>query len=317
MRRSTRGHPCARGADHRHRRPGRLLPGRAAGGQGLRRHRGGPGSGRSRDRRTSRRVRDRVALVGGDLLDPATLTDALGAVRPARALPPGRADVRADLVGGPGIDPRRDRRRDRDAARRPPGAWIRRCASSSRRRSEVFGDAGESPQHERSPMRPRSPYGVAKLAAHGLVGALREHFGMYAVLGITYNHESPRRPAALPAAQGDAGRRGDRAGAGGRAGARRPGRGARLVARGRHRARRVAVAAGRGAGRLRLRLGRRAGRWATSSTRRSRRPALAPEGRMRVDPAFVRAAGATPPVGDPSRARARAGLGAGDLLRGS
>ena len=79
--------------------------------------------------------------------------------------------------------------------------------------SEIFGDAGESPQHERSPMRPRSPYGVAKLAAHGLVGALREHFGMYVVSGITYNHESPRRPRALPAAQGDAGRGGDRAGA--------------------------------------------------------------------------------------------------------
>jgi GDPmannose 4,6-dehydratase len=43
-------------------------------------------------------------------------------------------------------------------------------------------------------MRPRSPYGVAKLAAHGLVGALRERFGTFAVSGITYNHESPRRP---------------------------------------------------------------------------------------------------------------------------
>jgi GDPmannose 4,6-dehydratase len=60
--------------------------------------------------------------------------------------------------------------------------------------SEIFGDAGESPQDERSPMRPRSPYGVAKLAAHGLVGALRERFGLFACSGITYNHESPRRP---------------------------------------------------------------------------------------------------------------------------
>jgi GDPmannose 4,6-dehydratase len=60
--------------------------------------------------------------------------------------------------------------------------------------SEIFGDAGESPQHERSPMRPRTPYGVAKLAAHGLVGAARERFGLFAVSGITYNHESPRRP---------------------------------------------------------------------------------------------------------------------------
>jgi GDPmannose 4,6-dehydratase len=59
---------------------------------------------------------------------------------------------------------------------------------------EMFGDAGVSPQDERTPMRPRSPYGVAKLAAHGLVGALREREGLFAVSGITYNHESPRRP---------------------------------------------------------------------------------------------------------------------------
>jgi GDPmannose 4,6-dehydratase len=69
-----------------------------------------------------------------------------------------------------------------------PRVWI----STS---SEIFGDAGESPQSERSPMRPRSPYGVAKLAAHGLVGAMRERFGMFACSGITYNHESPRRQA--------------------------------------------------------------------------------------------------------------------------
>jgi GDPmannose 4,6-dehydratase len=59
--------------------------------------------------------------------------------------------------------------------------------------SEVFGDAGESPQTERSPMRPRSPYGVAKLAAHGIVGTMRERFGLFACSGISYNHESPRR----------------------------------------------------------------------------------------------------------------------------
>jgi GDPmannose 4,6-dehydratase len=60
--------------------------------------------------------------------------------------------------------------------------------------SEIFGDAGESPQSERTPMRPRSPYGVAKLAAHGLVGVMRSRFGLFACSGITYNHESPRRP---------------------------------------------------------------------------------------------------------------------------
>ena len=59
--------------------------------------------------------------------------------------------------------------------------------------SEVFGDAGESPQHEDSPMRPRSPYGVAKLAAHRLVGTYRAR-GLHASSGILFNHESPRRP---------------------------------------------------------------------------------------------------------------------------
>lgn len=60
--------------------------------------------------------------------------------------------------------------------------------------SEIFGDAGVSPQSEASPMRPRSPYAVAKLAAHGLVGTLRAHHNRFLVSAITYNHESPRRP---------------------------------------------------------------------------------------------------------------------------
>ena len=73
-----------------------------------------------------------------------------------------------------------------------PRVWV---AASS----EVFGDAGESPQHEDSPMRPRSPYGVAKLAALGLIRTMREHHGLFAATGITYNHESPRRaPHFLP-----------------------------------------------------------------------------------------------------------------------
>lgn len=59
--------------------------------------------------------------------------------------------------------------------------------------SEIFGEAGVSPQSESSPTRPRSPYGVAKLAAHGLVGALRSR-GRFLVSAITFNHESPRRP---------------------------------------------------------------------------------------------------------------------------
>lgn len=59
---------------------------------------------------------------------------------------------------------------------------------------EVFGAANVSPQNEDTPMRPRSPYGVAKLAAYGLVDTLRHKHGMHASSAIAYNHESPRRP---------------------------------------------------------------------------------------------------------------------------
>jgi len=59
---------------------------------------------------------------------------------------------------------------------------------------EIFGAARVSPQNEDTPMRPRSPYGVAKLAAYGLVDTLRHKHGLHASSAISYNHESPRRP---------------------------------------------------------------------------------------------------------------------------
>jgi GDPmannose 4,6-dehydratase len=58
----------------------------------------------------------------------------------------------------------------------------------------MFGAAGESPQREQTQCRPRTPYAIAKLAAHELVGAVRAHDGLYACSGILYNHESERRP---------------------------------------------------------------------------------------------------------------------------
>jgi GDPmannose 4,6-dehydratase len=57
----------------------------------------------------------------------------------------------------------------------------------------MFGDTPESPQSERTPCRPTSPYAIAKLAAHQLVGAMREHDGLWACSGILFNHESERR----------------------------------------------------------------------------------------------------------------------------
>jgi GDPmannose 4,6-dehydratase len=63
------------------------------------------------------------------------------------------------------------------------------CASSA----EIFGEAVESPQNEKSVRRPRNPYGEAKLAALEAVAAARSR-GVHAVAGILYNHESTRRP---------------------------------------------------------------------------------------------------------------------------
>lgn len=57
--------------------------------------------------------------------------------------------------------------------------------------SELFGDSAP-PQNEETPMRPRSPYGASKLAAHWLAKNYRER-GLFAVTGILFNHESPRR----------------------------------------------------------------------------------------------------------------------------
>ncbi|MCK0129799.1 GDP-mannose 4,6-dehydratase [Erythrobacter sp. F6033] len=61
--------------------------------------------------------------------------------------------------------------------------------------SECFGDTGEVPANEETPFRPRSPYAVAKSAAHWAVANYREAYGIYACNGILFNHESPLRPA--------------------------------------------------------------------------------------------------------------------------
>lgn len=59
--------------------------------------------------------------------------------------------------------------------------------------SELYGKVVETPQSEKTPFYPRSPYGVAKLYAYWIVVNYREAYGMYACNGILFNHESPRR----------------------------------------------------------------------------------------------------------------------------
>ena len=72
------------------------------------------------------------------------------------------------------------------------GGGIRFYQASS---SEMFGKVAETPQHETTIFHPRSPYGVAKAYGHYITKNYRESFGLYAVSGMLFNHESPRRGA--------------------------------------------------------------------------------------------------------------------------
>jgi GDPmannose 4,6-dehydratase len=71
------------------------------------------------------------------------------------------------------------------------GGGIRFFSAGS---SECFGQTGDVPATEETPLRPRSPYAVAKAAAYWQVATYREAYGMYACTGILANHESPLRP---------------------------------------------------------------------------------------------------------------------------
>ena len=258
-----------------------------------------------RGRRTLAAVADRISLLHGDLHDPQTLVDALGAVRPHELyhlaaptfVPASWEDPAAVMSAIPGATGTL-----LVAAHRLDPATRVFVATSS----EIFGDAGESPQRESSPMRPRSPYGIAKLAAHQLVGALRERLGLFAVSGITYNHESPRRPehflprkvtrgaAAVALGLQDELTLGDLR-------AVRDWSHAADIVRGAWLSLQVetpgdyvfASGAGRTVGDLVDAAFAAAG--------------ISPDGHVRVDPAFVRPPEATPPVGDPSHARAALG----------
>jgi GDPmannose 4,6-dehydratase len=135
----------------------------------------------------------RLTLLAADLLDPASVRRAVSEAQPqevyhlaAPTFVPDSWDDPTEVVtavaGGTATVL---------AAAGALGDDVRVLVAAS---SEIFGDAGVSPQSEQAPMRPRSPYGVAKLAAHGLVGTLRARHERFLVSAITFNHESPRRP---------------------------------------------------------------------------------------------------------------------------
>lgn len=138
-------------------------------------------------------IRHRLEIVPGDLLDEHALRTLLESQHPGEIYNFAARASSSQLISEPvatgdvnglGVARLLEAIRTVDPA-------IRFCQASS---SEMFGKSAQWPQNEETPFRPRNPYGVAKLFAHGMVGAYREHFGMFACSSILYNHESPRRP---------------------------------------------------------------------------------------------------------------------------
>ena len=135
---------------------------------------------------------DRVELVSADLLDQTSLTDAVHDTQPDEIYNlAAQSFVQASwpqpvLTGEfTALGVTRMLEAMKKAA---PKARFYQASSS-----EMFGKVHESPQTEETPFYPRSPYGVAKVYGHWITVNYRESFGLYAVSGILFNHESPRR----------------------------------------------------------------------------------------------------------------------------
>jgi GDPmannose 4,6-dehydratase len=137
-------------------------------------------------------LRGRIELVYGDLGDGSSLNQLMRTIRPDEVYNLGaQSHVRvsfdipeytADVVALGAL-------RLLDAIRE--GDLKSRFYQASS--SEMFGKVHEVPQSEETPFHPRSPYAVSKLFGHWITRNYREAYGMYAVNGILFNHESPRR----------------------------------------------------------------------------------------------------------------------------
>jgi GDPmannose 4,6-dehydratase len=137
-------------------------------------------------------LRDRIQMLNGDILDQNSLINAIAEARPdeiynlaAQSFVP--ASFSQPVLTGEfnalGVT------RILEAIRVVNPA-IRFYQASS---SEMFGKVEDVPQSETTKLHPRSPYGVAKLYGHWMTINYRESYGMFAVSGILFNHESPRR----------------------------------------------------------------------------------------------------------------------------
>lgn len=137
-------------------------------------------------------IRDQVELVQGDLLDQYSLISVLKQVRPSEVynlaaqsfVPTSWAQpVLTSEFTAIGVTRMLESIRLVDPS-------IRFYQASS---SEMYGRVRETPQTELTPFYPRSPYGVAKVYGHYITVNYRESYDLFAVSGILFNHESPRR----------------------------------------------------------------------------------------------------------------------------
>ena len=137
-------------------------------------------------------IQDRITLVSGDLLDQGSLINILRKYQPsevynlaAQSFVPASWEqpVFTGEATALGVTRMLEAIRTVDPS-------IRFYQASS---SEMFGKVREVPQSETTPFYPRSPYGVAKVYGHWITVNYRESYDLFAVSGILFNHESPRR----------------------------------------------------------------------------------------------------------------------------
>lgn len=137
-------------------------------------------------------IQDKVHLVSGDLLDQGSLIDALKEAEPDEVYNLAaqsfvKTSFQQPVLTGEftAISVTRVLEAIRQVNKK-----IKFYQASS---SEMFGKVTETPQKETTRFHPRSPYGVAKVYGHYITVNYRESYDMFAVSGILFNHESPRR----------------------------------------------------------------------------------------------------------------------------
>ena len=137
-------------------------------------------------------IRDRIELAHGDLLDQGSLSEIFETYRPDEIYNlGGQSNVQFSwsqallTAKSTALGVTRLLECMRQVT---PNARFYQASTS-----EMFGEAEGSPQNEQTRLNPRNPYGIAKVYGHLITRNYRQHYRLFAVSGIMYNHESPRR----------------------------------------------------------------------------------------------------------------------------